>query len=472
MNRIPGTGYGDLSLWLEQVQAGPTPVSPLPGDREFDVAIIGGGYTGLWTAYYLKRLDPALSVCVLEAEICGFGASGRNGGWMMAALEGEQALLQRLQGSRRAEVGQAIHGILPEVERVLAAERIDCDYHRGGGLFAAARYPEQLARQQSHLAELQEAGFGEGDYRWLDEAGLAEQLRIERPLGAIYTPHIARIHPGKLVRGLARAARDAGVEVFELTRARGLSPGAIETDRGQVRAPWRVLAVEGFNEDFKAQRRYVLPIQSRIIATEPLSRATWDELGLAHNQVFCDASPQITYGQRTADDRLVFGARGAYRFGGRPRSDFSDDIQGFQDVHKLLLAFFPQLAGVGISHRWGGTLGVPRGSLPHVVMDAGAGLALVGGYTGEGVGAANLMARTLAEALLQRDSPLVDMPWLHRAAAAEVLRRWEPEPLRWLGYKTIDMALSLEERIYRAHSPDWLRRVGGVGSALLRRLMD
>jgi glycine/D-amino acid oxidase-like deaminating enzyme len=426
----------------------------------------------LWTAYYLKRLDPGLSICVLEAEVSGYGASGRNGGWMMAALEGEQALLQRLDGDRQGVVRRAIHSILPEVERVLEVEQIDCDYYRGGGLFAAARYPEQLPQQQAHLAELREAGFGDNDYSWLDAAVLGERLRIARPLGAIYTPHIARIHPGKLVRGLARAARDAGVEVFERTRARALTAGAIDTDRGRVRAPWRVLAVEGFNEDFKAQRRYVLPIQSRIIATEPLPPAAWDELGLARYEVFCDASPQITYGQRTADDRLVFGARGAYRFGGRPRSDFSADNRAFRGVHRLMLEFFPQLAGAGISHRWGGTLGVPRGSSPHVVMDAGAGLALIGGYTGEGVGAANLMARTLADALLQRDSDLAGMPWLHRAGPAEVLRRWEPEPLRWLGYKTIDMALSLEETVYRARTPAWLRRAGGRGSALVQRLLD
>lgn len=448
----------------------PASYPPLPGDRHFDVAIVGGGYTGLWTAYYLKTRQPSLSVCVLEARECGFGASGRNGGWLMAALEGEGRLLAGLDGARRQEARTAILGILPEVERVLSLEGLACDYHRGGGLFAAARYPEQLDRQREHLEAYRALGYGEEDYRWLDGAALAQRLRIREPLGAIYTPHVARIHPARLALGLAECASRLGVAIFEQTRVTEVAPGSLLTDRGRVVAPVRLMAVEGFSEGLSAQRRHVLPVQSRVLATEPLSDAHWEGIGLREREVFSDASPLITYAQRSADNRLVFGSRGSYRFGGRARSDFRTDGDAFAGIRRLLLACLPQVDSAAITHCWGGTLGIPRRGCPHAVFDRQSGFGTVGGYLGEGVGASNLMARTLADLVLQRDSALSAAPWAHRGLPHRVLRRWEPEPLRWLVYKATDRVLGLEEASYARPGPAWqrglLRRTSGLLAAL------
>ena len=452
--------YRGISLWMEQ--AGPVPRPPLPGDREVDVAIVGGGYTGLWTAYYLKTLAPTLSVCILEAHICGFGASGRNGGWLMAALAGENRLLAGLDGSRRRTAIGLLLGILPEVERVLALQGIDCDYRRGGGIFAAARYPEQLRLQREALDARLESGFSEADYRWLDAQALSGRLNIHNAQGAVYTPHVARIQPARLASGLASALESLGVQLFEQTPVIGFEGETVHTTRGRVRAATRVLAVEGYSYGLPRQRRHVLPVQSRIIATEPLDEEQWRGIGLAQREVFSDASPLITYGQRSADGRMVFGSRGAYRFGGRPRSGFAGDRAAFEAIHRLLLDCLPQLARVPVSHRWGGTLGIPRSGLPHAVHDADTGLATAGGYSGEGVGAANLMARTLADLLLGRDTPLTTMPWAHRSAPGRALRRWEPEPLRWLGYRATDLVMGWEESCYRRQAPAWQR-------ALLRR---
>ena len=458
-------------MWMEQLGALPDH-TPLPGDRQVDVAIAGGGFTGLWTAFYLKTLDPSLEICVLESEYCGFGASGRNGGWMMAALEVEVDLLASLDGERAVQARAAIHGILPEVERVLRDFEIDCDFVQGGGIYAAARYPEQERRVRADLEAYYAAGFSPEDFRWLDRTELVERLAIAQPRGAIFTPHVARIHPAKLVSGLLCAVRSLGVTVYERTRVQGVDQGAFVTDRGRVSASHRVLALEGYSGSLALLRRRVLPIQSRVIATEPLGIDLWQQLGLAGREVFCDGGPLVTYGQRSEDGRLVFGARGSYQFGGRVRSEFRHDTAAFEQVHRLLLACLPQLGGVAITHRWGGNLGIPRVGRPHAVLDPVTGLATAGGYFGEGVGASNLMARTLADLILQRDTPLVQAPWVRLASTEKALRRWEPEPLRWLGYKSIDLVQNWEERVYRRHGAPWqvnaLRKI----SQLLDRLLS
>ncbi|TXS90644.1 FAD-dependent oxidoreductase [Parahaliea aestuarii] len=447
-----------------------TPRPALLGERDYDVAIAGGGYTGLWTAYYLKRLQPSLRICVLERDICGFGASGRNGGWMMAAVEGEARLLAGLDEEARQLAREAILGILPEVEAVLARESIDCDYRRGGGLFAAARYPEQLATQRAHLEHYRALGYSEADYRWLDGEELAGRLRLNNPLGAIYTPHIARIHPARLARGLADSVSALGVDIFEHSPVTGLAAGWLQSEQGAVRAPVRLMAVEGFSWNLPAQRHHVLPVQSRVLATEPLSEAQWTDIGLARYEVFSDASPLITYAQRRADNRLVFGSRGSYRFGGEPRADFSADGEAFTGIARLMRACLPQLEDVAVSHCWGGTLGIPRRACPHAVFDTASGFGTAGGYLGEGVGASNLMARTLADLVLGRDSELAGMPWAHRGLPAAALRHWEPEPLRWLVYKATDKVLGWEESACAGGAPRWRRQLWRSGSAALAAL--
>ena len=464
--------YSDVSLWMGCMGESPLPRASLPGDIEVDVAIVGGGYTGLWTAYYLKTLAPHLSVAIIEAHICGFGASGRNGGWLMGALEGGSALLAGLDGDRRQLALQSVTGIVSHVGQILDVLNIDCDFHHGGGIYAAARYCEQLQRQRHELQALRASGYREDDYCWLEARELNSRLKIRNPLGAIYTPHVARIHPAKLARELAVAVERVGVKIYEQTRVQTLGAGELKTNHGRVRSATRVLAMEGFSYELLEFRRRVLPIQSMMLATEPLSEGQWQEIGLHHYEVFCDASPLITYGQRASDNRMVFGSRGNYLFGGRPRSQFDPGAGDFVAVHDLLVDCFPQLAGVAVSHRWGGTLGVPRAFQPHAVYDPVSGLGTAGGYLGEGVGASNLMARTLVDLILDRPGELTGMPWAHRRHPDQVLRRWEPEPLRWLGFKAIAMTLGFEESLYKKQAPGWQRKMVGGVSATLGKLLS
>ena len=454
------TDWRSISLWMDQLDEPLTPRPALAGSIEVDVAIIGAGYTGLWTAYYLKQHEPALRIAVVEAEIAGFGASGRNGGWLMGNILGEDRLLGGLPAEQRQAGYDLLHGIPDEVGRVIAREGIDCDYRKGGVLYCAARYPEQLPRVQAQLQALRHEGLGEQDYCWLSADELASQLRLHNAYGGLYTPHCATIQPAKLVRGLAACVERLGVQIFEGSQVLDWQPGRVRTAAGEVRAQWVVPAVEGYAGSLPPLGRHQLPVQSLIVATEPLSEDIWADIGLAHGQAFSESSRQVTYGQRSRDNRLVFGARGGYRFGGSLRTDFNltEEERGLRRY--LFSELFPQLRDVRITHAWGGNLGMGRRFQPHMLRDSTQRIALSGGYGGEGVGASNLGGRTLADLILGRETVLLEQPWVKRDSRIDQLARWEPEPLRWLGYNAIIRSFVHEDQVLAdPHTPPWRRRL-------------
>ena len=455
-----------ISLWMDSPDRPIEPRPPLQGSHRVDVAIIGAGYTGLWTAYYLKRQAPQLRIAIVEAEYAGFGASGRNGGWLMGNLLGEDRALGGLTAERRRAGFELLHAIPDEVADVLQREGIDCDYRKAGVLYCAARYPEQEQHLRAWLAALHKEGLSEADYRWLPPKELNQQLRIKGPLGAIYSPHCATIQPAKLVRGLARAVQGLGVQLFEQSRVSDWQTGRVRTDQGELHADWVVPAVEGYAASLPPLGRYQLPVQSLLIATEPLSASQWDEIGLNRGQAFSEFSRQVTYGQRSADDRLVFGARGGYRFGGRLREDFRLSAEEVELRRYLFGELLPQLRNVAISHGWGGNLGMARRFQPHMLLDTKNRIALAGGYGGEGVGASNLAGRTLADLILGRDSLLTEQPWVLRERPIKALKAWEPEPCRWLGYNAIVRSFVHEDRVLADPSSAPWRR------ALATRLAD
>ena len=465
--------WRNISLWMDQLNE-PLQARPsLQADITADVAIIGAGYTGLWTAYYLKRQAPQLRVVIVEAETAGFGASGRNGGWLMGNILGEDRLLGGLPAEQRKAGFDLLHGIPDEVAAVTAREGIDCDLRKGGVLYCAARYPEQLSGLREYLQHLRELGLGEEDYRWLELGELNEQLRVANPYGAIHSPHCATIQPAKLARGLARSVQALGVEIYEQSRVSDWQPGLVSTAHGSVRADWVVPAVEGYAAEMPPLGNYQLPVQSLIVATEPLPPEVWAEIGLERGQAFSEFSRQVTYGQRSADDRLVFGARGGYRFGGRLRSDFNltEDEKGLRRY--LLGELFPQLRDVRLSHAWGGNLGMARRFRPHMLRDSRNRIALSGGYGGEGVGATNLGGRTLADLILGRETQLTRQPWVLGDGPLTRLSAWEPEPCRWLGYNAIIRSFVHEDRVLaNPQSAPWRRalasRLAGFMESLMR----
>lgn len=429
-------GARAVSLWWDDL---PGPVVPRPapaGDLDVDVAIVGAGFTGLWTAYYLRRADPSVRVAVLEAEVAGYGASGRNGGWCSALFPAPAARLARLGGRDGAvRLLRALQETVDEVGRVAAAEGIDAGFAKGGTV-ALARTPAQVARARAEVAEARGWGFGAADLRWLDAAEARDVLAARGVLGATYTPHCARVHPARLVRGLADAVVRAGAALYEGTRVCAVAPGRLRTAYGTVRATYVVRATEGYTAALPGLRRAVAPLYSLMVATAPLDPATWDRLGLRRAETFTDHRRLVVYGQRTADGRVAFGGRGApYHFGSQVRPDYDRDPRVFAALRTALHELLPEVAGVPLTHAWGGPLGVARDWTASVGLDRATGLAWAGGYVGDGVGTANLAGRTLTDLVLGRDTDLRRLPWVgHRSP------RWEPEPLRWLG---INAALRL-----------------------------
>jgi glycine/D-amino acid oxidase-like deaminating enzyme len=425
-----GSVGGATPLWQDtlptQDRGGPRP--PLDGDTTADVCIVGAGYTGLWTAYYLTRADPSLDIVLLDAETAGFGASGRNGGWCSALLpQGIDAMARRHGADASLAMRRAMQRTVDEVGEVAAVEGIDCHWQKGGTL-VVARTPAQLERARAEVAHDARWGGIDG-LRLLDAAEMQERLAVPDAVGGTWTPHCAALHPARLARGLARVVERRGVRLHEGTRALELRPGEVRTDRGTVHARQVVRATEAWTPQLPGSRRELVPVYSLVIATEPLPGSVWSRLGLRGRETFSEHRHVIVYGQRTADDRLVFGGRGApYHYGSAVRPAYDRDPGVFATLERALADLLPDGAPYVVTHRWGGPLGIARDWHAAVRFDPVTGLASAGGYVGDGVASTNLAGRTVADLLLGRRSSVTSLPWVGHTSP-----RWEPEPLRWLG---------------------------------------
>jgi glycine/D-amino acid oxidase-like deaminating enzyme len=420
---------GDVSFWWH-AQGLPPRHPSLPQGIEADVCVVGGGYTGLWTAYYLKRTDPSLRVVVLEAAFAGFGASGRNGGWVTAALPGSRTRYAKgprgRDGVRALE--QALRDTVDEVARVCQAEGIDAGLVKGGTL-AVATSPAQDARLRAQLEHDRAWGDGEDVVTYLDKTELAKRMNVAGAEGALFSPHCARIQPAALVAGLALAASKAGVQVYEATPVTSIAPGRASTPFGDVRADYVLRCTEGFTARLPGLRRALLPMNSAMIVTEPLSDQAWAEIGWDGYETLGDEAHAYMYAQRTADGRIAIGGRGIpYRYGSALDDRGSVAASTVSQLADILRRMFPATRSANIAHAWCGVLGVPRDWCASVHLDKATGLGWAGGYTGHGVAASNLAGRTLADLVRGERSELVTLPWVgHRS------QRWEPEPLRWTG---------------------------------------
>lgn len=445
--------YRSVSFWFDSLaESGADDLVPrpaLPGDREFDVAIVGGGLTGLWSAYYLLKRSPGLRVAVLEKEVAGFGASGRNGGWCSALFPASTAALERRHGLPAAlAMRRAMIDTVDEVGRVAQAEGIDCDFVQGGTLLFARSKP-QLARAKEEVAEAEH--YGVDHIRWLSSPQGVSKPAPTNTLATLVEPACARLHPGKLVRGLARIVESLGGIIFEQTEVQTWESHRVTTTRGTVTAGAIVIATEGFGASFTQTHRRILPLYSLMIATEPLPDAVWDELGIQHGQTFADFRHLLIYGQRTADNRFAFGGRGArYHWGSTLRPGYDRVPRVFEHLRRTLVELFPQVADAAVTHRWGGPIGVSRDWHAAVDHDGATGITWAGGYVGDGLSTTNLAGRTIADLVTGTSSELVELPWVNHRS-----RDWEPEPLRFvganLGLLAMDIA-DVEERVTKRPS--------------------
>jgi glycine/D-amino acid oxidase-like deaminating enzyme len=450
-----GEGYRRLSLWWDGLPGRIGIRAPLPGDIDADVAVVGGGLTGLWTAFYLAEADPTLRIAVLERDVVGFGASGRNGGWCSALFAISEERLNHVVGEGAgAAMRHAMEGTVREVGRVVESEGIDCGFAPGGTV-VLARTAAQLERTRDEIAAARALGIAEDDLAMLSATEAAAMVGATDVLGGTYTPHCAAIDPARLVRGLADTVERRGVTIYEQTEVRTIGSGAVETARGRVTAPIVVRATEGYTRTLRGEERTLIPVYSLMIATEPLPDGFWAEAGLDRRETFADHRHMVIYGQRTEDGRIAFGGRGApYHFGSTIRPEFDRDESVHEALRRALVELFPALADARVTHRWGGPLGIARDWFPSVGIDRVTGIAWAGGYVGDGVSTTNLAGRTLSDLILRQDTELTGLPWVgHRA------KRWEPEPLRYLGINAgLRLAGSADRAENRAGRATWHTR--------------
>jgi glycine/D-amino acid oxidase-like deaminating enzyme len=500
---------GGPGFWNESLGPRRPSASALSESVDADVCIVGAGYTGLWTAWGLLRHAPDLRVVIVEARHVGFGASGRNGGWLSGLLPGNRSRLAGGPAGRAGVVAlqRALVDAVGSVGSICASEGIDCDFNHGGTL-AVGLNGAQMARLRAGVAEDRRWGLTDDDVRLLDGPSTAARVQVDGAVGSVFSPHCARIHPAKLVRGLAAAVERRGVRIFEGSPAVSAEPGLVRVRDSRVRAPWVVLATEGYTAALAGRSRGLLPMNSSMIVTAPLPSEAWEEIGWAGAETVSDGAHAYVYLQRTADDRIAIGGRGVpYRYGSRAaRGALSGDDTSAATpaatvaaLEAALRRMFPRVAGgaaggavggaaggaVGgaaggalrAERAWSGVLGVARDWCPSILVQpagsgggggggGGAGLASAGGYVGDGVATAHLAGLTLADLILGHDTALTSLPWVGRRSPA-----WEPEPLRWLGVRTVYGLYRAADRSEgrrpeRAQTSGWARvadRLAGRG---------
>ena len=449
--------YRERSLWLDGALATFTPRPQLEGDIDADVAIVGAGYTGLWTAYALTERDPGLRIAVVEAETVGYGASGRNGGFVSAGIAGEARVYRRTHPDEAiARAERAMIDGVDWIGAVVAREEIDCGWVKGGA-YRVATSPPQLARLEAALDGRRARGYTDDDAWFVTPAEIASEVRIAGVLGGTYTPHCARVDPARLARGLAEACERRGVAIYERSPAISIAPHRVVCRAGALRAEVVVRATEAFTTRLLGEGRSYLPLASHMLATEPLPADVWDEIGWAGCAPVADQHYQFVYAQRTPDGRIALGGRGlTYRRGGVIRE--ADEVQPaiHARLEHSLGRLFPAASSARISHRWGCFFAAPRDWSMSIHYDRPSGLARAGGYAGHGVVASSLAGRTLADLIGGIDTDLTELPWVgHRS------RRWEPEPLRLIATRTIAaVAASADAAEDRTQRP--ARRIGLV----------
>lgn len=447
--------YRGRSLWLDTLGEPIVPRARLESDIGADVVIVGAGLIGLWTAYCLALADPTLKIVVLEAEVAGFGAAGRNAGFVSAGIAGQaQAYLPSggWEGVRRAE--RAMIDGIDYIGEVVAREEIECGWTKGGSLRIATS-AAQLERVHAGVENQRRRGLDKSEGQLLSAEEIRSRLRIPGILGGAYTPHCARVHPARLVRGLANACEGRGVQIFERTRATHLGQRCVSCAPVEghgtpaVHAPVVVQATEAFTVELPGQHRDYMPVFSHMVATEPLDDRTWSGIGWERCETVADQRHLFTYAQRTVDGRIAIGGRGAsYRAGSAIRAGDERSPEVHAELERTLREWFPAAAGAEVTHRWGGVFAVPRDWSMSIQFDRATGVGRAGGLAGHGLVASSVCGRTLADLILGHDSELTSLPWVgHRSG------RWEVEPARVVAQRVITAVLASADRVEDAGRP-------------------
>ncbi|QEU91490.1 NAD(P)/FAD-dependent oxidoreductase [Streptomyces kanamyceticus] len=420
-----------VSFWLDD-PGRPTPEPALTGDDRCDLLVVGGGYSGLWTALIAKERDPRREVVLVEGREAGWAASGRNGGFCAASLtHGISNGLSRWPGEieKLEELGARN---LDEIEAAVKRYSIDCDFERTGEIDVATA-PHQLAELREMYAEMAEHGLAAGS-ELLDADALREQVDSPTFLGGLWDRDgVAMLHPAKLAWGLKRACLEKGVRVYEHTPALQLASSgagmAIRTPYGRVFARQVALATNIFPSLVKRLRSYTVPVYDYALMTEPLTEDQLASIGWKNRQGLGDSANQFHYFRLSADNRILWGGYDAiYPFGGKVRAEYDDRPETYAKLAGHFFTCFPQLEGVRFTHAWGGAIDTcSRFSAFFGTAHKGR-VAYAAGYTGLGVGATRFGADVMLDLLSGERTERTDLEMVRTKPLP-----FPPEPFAWTG---------------------------------------
>jgi putative aminophosphonate oxidoreductase len=430
------------SLWLEEALRGDDDAPALEGHHRADVCIVGGGFTGLWTAIHLKEHDPALDVVVVEADVCGAGASGRNGGFVLTWWAKFGSLKKVCGGEEAVRLGRASAEAVDAIGAFCAEHDIDAHFRRDGWLWAATS-EAQIGAWEETLGTL--AASGEEPFERLTPEEVARRAGERTHLGGVYEPTGATVQPALLVRGLRRVAIERGVRVHEhthVTRLERSRPPRVVTARGAVTAMKVVLALNAWAAALRELRRALVVIASDIVATEP-APDTLAAIGWTDGTCISDSRMLVNYYRTTLDGRLVFGRGGGkLAFGGSIGSRFDGPSPRAKAVEASMRDLYPSFRGVPVTQSWMGPIDRTQVGLPFFSRLGGREDLLYGvGYSGNGVGPTYVGGRILASLTLGLDDD-----WAHAGLVRDPVGRFPPEPARYLGGRLVRKAVERKEQ--------------------------
>ncbi len=434
--------FSSRSFWLE---ADPyTPGPALAGDVSVDIAIIGGGFTGLWTAHFLLRADPSLKVAVIESDVVGYGASGRNGGFAMTLLSRSLHDLVQAFGAGPARAAhEAVARSIDAIGQFSAEHNVACDYQKNG-FIGVATDDSQVERIEADRRAAEALAIA--DIRYLPGDELRREVQSPLYRCGLEEKTCALLNPARLVRGIARVVRQQSGIIYENTTVDRIEPEAgkvkVRTPQGTVHADKVVLATNAYSVHFPEFRRLVVPFYSYIVLTEPLSEGQWASIGWHGRQGLEDKRTYIHYFRPTADGRILMGGEDApYYYGSSigPQHDRNPGV--FTRLQQDLQTIYPQLSGVRFTHQWGGPVAVTARFVPTFGTLEGGQVLYGFGYSGHGVAPTHLGGQILRDLVLDRHSELAELCFVRAKAVP-----FPPEPLRYLAVNWARRALLAQDR--------------------------